>query len=120
MNLFKILILNFLFPLALTEIIEPGVAMLFGLRKIELVAVLLINLVTNPAMNYVMVLSNLSGSSPTNYVLLIILEVLVVISEWLLLRWVLIGSSIKFFLLSLVMNGCSFAAGLLIFQFINI
>ena len=121
MNLFPVIISNFLLPLALTEIVEPGVAFLFGLRRrVELAAVLLINLITNPVMNYVMVLSNLSGRSPTNYGLLIVLEVLVVFSEWLLMWWVLVGASMKFLLLSLVMNVCSCAAGLLILPLIII
>ena len=103
--------------LVLTIIIESAVAWLFGLRsRRELLTIVLINVITNPLLNYLIAVNNsFSLISQTN-ILIWCLEVIVVFTEWRLLVWVLRQNSKKMLLLSFVMNACSYGAGLLIFR----
>ena len=103
--------------LILTIAIEVSIAWLFGLRsKTELWAVVLINVITNPLLNYfIMVNGNFHLISQTN-ALVLCLEAVIVLVEWRLLVWVLRQGVKKMLLLSFVMNTCSYLVGLLIFR----
>jgi hypothetical protein len=103
--------------LLLTIAIEVIVALLFGLRsKQELWTVVLINVITNPLLNYLITVNGYFHLIPQTTILILCLEVAVVLVEWRLLVWVLRQSTKKMLLLSFVMNTCSYLAGLLIFR----
>ena len=102
--------------LALTVVIEIGIAWLLGLRsKTEIGTILLINVITNPALNYLMLVNTSFHLISRTSLLLLFLEAIVVLAEWLLLRYVLRHSLKRTLALSVAMNACSYAAGLLIF-----
>ena len=103
--------------LLLTIAIEVIVALLFVLRsKQELWTVVLINVITNPLLNYLITVNGYFHLIPQTTILILCLEVAVVLVEWRLLVWVLRQSTKKMLLLSFVMNTCSYLAGLLIFR----
>jgi hypothetical protein len=100
----------------LTVAVEGVVALLFGLRqKFQFLAVFLINLVTNPLMNYVLSLDYYFNFFPGTWFLLVILEIAVILIEW----WIILKSlrlNIKRSLfLSVIMNLSSCIAGLIVF-----
>ncbi len=104
-----------LIALLLTVAIEGGVAWLLGFRTASSqLAMAMINCVTNPALNYVLLVLAWRGVSVT-IPLLIPLEVLVVMVEWELLVYVFEKPKRRLFTLSLVANTASFLAGLLIY-----
>jgi hypothetical protein len=98
--------------LVLTLIAEVPVSLLFGFRsRKDILSVVLINLITNPLANVLMILV-----STSSWVLLIILlEVLVILAEWWLLIYSLEGSKKKLFWMSVTMNVASILFGILIF-----
>jgi hypothetical protein len=103
--------------LLLTIAIEVIVALLFGLRsKQELWTVVLINVITNPLLNYLITVNGYFHLISQTTILILCLEVAVVLVEWRLLVWVLRQSTKKMLRLSFVMNTCSYLAGLLIFR----
>ena len=110
---------NIVLALAITLIIELLIAVLFGFRnKWELVTVFLINVITNPLMNYLLSINYYFHIISQYVVLLIILEVIFIFVEWRLLVFILNSNSKKMFVLSTVMNTCSCVAGLLIFTWL--
>ena len=105
-----------LYALLVTIIVESAVAFAAGLRKKkELLAILCINIITNPPLNYFLWLCYHYGILRVDAALILPLEALVVLIEWRLLVYVFGRDSREMFLLSFVMNFCSYAAGLLIF-----
>ncbi|MGB9762424.1 MAG: hypothetical protein ACPLW7_00175 [Minisyncoccia bacterium] len=108
---------SYLIALLLTIAIEVIVAIFFGFRKkSEIATIIFINLITNPLLNYLLFINGYLGVSTINITTIIFLEVLVVLVEWLLLRFTLQQNPNKLFTLSLVMNFCSYIAGVLIFR----
>jgi hypothetical protein len=122
-------------PLVLTIAVEVPVAGAFGLGRRGMAAAVLINVVTNPALNFiVLVLFGLGfGFTPGTgatfslsswfsvagyaYVLLSALEVAVVLIEWRMLVWALSGtkhSPRRLLAASVTMNVASFLAGVLV------
>jgi hypothetical protein len=100
-------------------VIEAGIAWLFGLRsKNELGTVILINVITNPLLNYLILINSYFHLVNQTGVLTLALEVCVVFAEWRLLLWVLRLGAKRMLVLSLIMNACSYLAGLLIFNYI--
>ena len=103
--------------LLLTIVVEGIVAWLFGLRtKRELLTIALINVITNPLLNYLIAVNSYFHLILQTTILILCLEVAIVLVEWRLLVWVLRQSTQKMLLLSFVMNACSYLAGLLIFR----
>lgn len=106
------IIISLIVSLLVTIIIELIVARLFGFRKKhELLVVVLINLITNPVLNYLILLKNYTATNYQTEALspfVVVLEIIIVIIEWLLLRFALNNKSTKLFLFSLVANACSF------------
>ena len=90
----------------------------FGLRtRPALLAVVLVNLMTNPVLNYLAILGARIADPdrvPAKvYVpMLVVAEILVVITEWRLLLRTLGGSSKRMLVLSAAMNAASATAGL--------
>jgi hypothetical protein len=102
--------------LVLTVLIEVPVAWLRGLRgRRGLAAVVLVNLITNPLFNYVLLVVNQLASNRIYWSAAALLEVLVVIAEWRLLLWVLGGPSRRMLVTSVLMNVASFAVGFGVF-----
>jgi len=103
--------------LALTLAVEVGVAFLFGLRgKRELGAVVAVNIITNPLLNYFVVAGAYFHLISPNSALILLLEVFVVLVEWRLLVYALREDSKRMFALSALMNAASFVVGILFFK----
>jgi hypothetical protein len=110
------LISNHLLALLLTLVIETAVALLFGYRKRgQLEAVVLVNLITNPALNYLIALAVFSHAFAVSLPVIIGAELAVVLIEWQLLAYVWRDKSPKPLALSLAMNACSYIVGTLFF-----
>jgi hypothetical protein len=101
----------FLLPLLMTEVIETAAAFILGYRdRSSLLAVVLINLLTNPLANFLYLWGLYLGVKSVSAMLFII-EPLVVLVEWLLLLYVLREGPGRLFSLSLLMNLASFTTG---------
>jgi hypothetical protein len=103
--------------LAVTLALELFVAALFRIGRRGLLAVLLINIVTNPLFNLVFWGAS-RGRGPELLIILLVLEAVVVLVEWRLLVWALgrtAGSSRRLFALSLAMNAVSAVGSVLLF-----
>ena len=92
----------------------------FGLRSRQaLLVVGAINVLTNPALNYVLLVA--ARLAPAGHELRVVVpvlavgEIIVVLSEWRLLLWTLGGGRRRMLTLSAAMNAASFAVGLLVF-----
>jgi hypothetical protein len=102
----------------LTLALELPVAVAFGLRtRHALLAVVLINLLTNPLLNYASIVAQhftgwADGSAASIAVILLVAESVVVIVEWRLLIWTIAEPSRRMLSLSLCMNGVSALAGI--------
>jgi hypothetical protein len=105
-----------LLALLLTEIVEIAVALFLGYRRPrEIIAVFLVNLVTNPSLNYLLFLNDYFGIVRHRFPLILLLEAGVVLVEWALLVFALRGNKLSLFVLSFAMNTSSYLTGLLIF-----
>ena len=108
---------GFIIALLLTIAIEIIVAVFFGYsKKIEIITIIFINLITNPLLNYLLSVNNYFKIIPVNTSIILLLELFVIIIEFLLLSFALQQDLKKLFKLSLVMNIFSYIAGLLIFK----
>ncbi len=106
---------RYLVSLLLTIVIEGAIAFLLGFRKKELLLVLtLINVITNPILNYLLLVLGFLGIEVT-LIRVFLLEIVVVIAEWRLLVYAFGNSSRRFLTLSILANAASFLAGVLIF-----
>jgi hypothetical protein len=103
--------------LLITILVEATVAIVLGYRKkLEIATIILINIITNPLLNYLLFMTNYLGIIRVNTIGVLFLELIIVLVEWLLLRFVLQQDPKKLFVLSLAMNLCSYLAGVLIFR----
>jgi hypothetical protein len=103
--------------LVLTIAVELIVARVFGLRsKKELLTIVLVNVITNPLLNYLLMVNGHFRLISQTKVLMLFLEAGIVIVEWRLLVWALEQKANKMLALSAVMNASSFIAGLLLFR----
>lgn len=105
---------NFITAFLITSIIECLIAFLAGYRgKRFFLTVVLINLITNPALNYILLVLysfNFLNLLPA----VLVLEIIVVIVEWRILTYAF-GEKRKFILLAVLMNAASYLTGLLIY-----
>lgn len=106
--------MHYLVPLILTIIIEAGVVYLLGFRNKNLIlGTVIINILTNPTLNYLVSYTvDILLKYGIPYILL--LEAVIVIIEYLMLRQAFKNMREPFFKLSLVMNGTSFLIGVLL------
>ena len=101
--------------LFLSILIECVIAFVFGFRQRSLfLAVVAINLITNPILNYLILIIQSLALFRVDFFILLIFELVVVFVEWRLLAFSAFGNANKLLLLSLAMNLCSLASGLLI------
>jgi hypothetical protein len=105
------MLLRCLIALALTIIIEGGVAFLFGLRERRLLlAVAMINVITNVPLNYlILVFGYLRITVP--WQLIVVLEAAVVVAEWRLMVYAFRMPARRLLWLAIVANALSFVAG---------
>jgi len=103
--------LSLLLALLLTEAIEVSVCLLWGMRKRDLLFVLLANVLTNPLVNVLYAIARLKTPLPPA-LMIAALEVSAVAAEWLVYRYA--AAAKRPFLVSLTANAASFGAGLLI------
>ncbi len=102
--------------LILTILIEVTVAVVLGYRQKKVIAtVVLVNMVTNPILNYFLYASEHFKIMTVDAMTITILEVIIILVEWQLLRFALQQDSKKLFILSLTMNVSSYLIGGLIF-----
>jgi hypothetical protein len=101
--------------LLLTILIETGVAYLLGFRtRWYLLTVAVINVITNPVLNYLLLVLGWLGMDVT-LALVIPLEILVAVAEWRLLVYVFGGPKGRLLILSVLANAASFLIGLPVF-----
>jgi len=105
--------LSLLESLGLTLAIELPVAALLGLRtRTTLLVVVLINLMTNPALGYLLLVGHRFDFGSAAYaVTWLVGEALVVVVEWRLLVWALGGRQRRLLAVALVMNLASALVG---------
>lgn len=109
------LVNNFLLPLLITIIIEVLVALLLNYREGRLLLlIIVVNLMTNPLMNFISILIYQLGLSAFFYEIIILLEVLLIPLEWQLLSYAFPDKKKELFKLSAMMNLCSFTLGLVL------
>lgn len=106
---------KYLLALLLTISVEGCVAYLLGLRSRQsMLAVLAINVLTQPALNYLLLVLAYLNVNVT-FMLIVVLEILVVIIEWRLLVYIFRAPRGRFLAVSLLGNALSFLIGLLFF-----
>jgi len=105
---------NLFEALIITEIVEVIAAFLLGYREKRFFkALILINIITNPVLNCILII--LYNVGIHNFIITPILEAVVVICEWKLFKFVLGNSERSLLFLSLIINLSSYTAGLLLF-----
>ena len=110
------LLISFLVPLSATILLELCVALLFWYKKKSLfLSIVFVNCITNLTLNYVLWVNNSFAFFTPTFSTLLVLEVLVVVVEWILLKYVMRESTIRLFLLVLIMNIVSCVAGFILF-----
>lgn len=102
--------------LLLTIIIELGIAILLGIReKKDILNIIVINCITNPILNYIMmVVLYLTSNNLIIYSLLFLFEIIVIIIEYLFYRKKLLFKNINLLLLSIILNISSVIVGFII------
>lgn len=106
-------------PLILTIVIELFVLFILGFRDKKLyLAVTVINVVTNPILNIILFQTH-SLLESFGYFYVIFLEILVVLCEYLMLKYTFKDSKIPFFKLSFVLNASSFLLGIWLIMLFN-
>jgi len=112
---------SFFSALFLTILIELIISVFFGFRtKIEIATIILINVITNPILNYLLLLNAYFSFIKAGLILLLFLELIIILTEWRLMCLILKNNPKKMLALSIVMNFFSFAAGIIIFKILNI
>jgi hypothetical protein len=108
---------SYLVSLILTILIEVLVARTFGYRnRYETLAMILVNLITQPAVNYSFLLINTYFNlASLSMQATVLLEIPVALVEWQLLVYALQRNPKSLFVLSLVMNAASSIIGLIFF-----
>ena len=106
-------LLRFSISLGLTLVIEVPLSLLFGVRKKGLLYVILVNVLTNPATVFLLLLVRTFGTAELYYVWEIGLEFIVIVAEFFIYRAFREELPVKKPLLaSVVLNLCSYGIGL--------
>lgn len=105
----------FLMFIASTSI-EIFMAIIMSYRSAKyLMAVFLVNLITQPTLNYILYIADHFSSVKIGFHEICVLEMAVVLIEWQLLLYVQKGKTLEMLTLSLSMNVTSYLAGFLPF-----
>ncbi len=112
------LLINLILTLFLTIAIECFIAFLMCYRdKIFLLIIILINIITNPILNYLILLNNQLNFLKNTFTIVLFFEILIIFIEWGILIYVFTDKDRKeLLLLSLIINLISFLLGLIIFS----
>ena len=103
-----------LISLSCTIIIEITLAIILGYRKKDLINVLLVNILTNPLLNSLLVGINYYYGLKARTIALVIMEILVVLVEGFIYQKYLERRKINGFILSLILNISSYGIGQLL------
>ena len=107
---------SYLIALLLAIAIEVVVASFFGYRKkTEIATIIFVNLITNPLLNYLLFVNNYFDAFRISTAVILFCEIVVVLTEWLLLVFALKKNPKRLFVLSVIMNFCSYIAGVFIY-----
>ena len=106
------------YSLLLTVFLEIIFSVIFGLRKKDLLNVLLVNILTNPLINCIHPLVLFEYGKKAQIICLIILEILVLFFEGLIYKKTLKYNKLNGLLLSLILNFISFTLGAVLNYFI--
>ncbi|MBN2878684.1 MAG: hypothetical protein JXN65_03545 [Clostridia bacterium] len=115
-NIIITLLLFLLKPLLITIIIECGIVFLLFRKGSYVYYVLLLNVLTNPLLNFIMLMYFSYMGYNGYYGLLYFLEAAVVIIEGLIFSKLTGIKAGRALLVSLILNAASYGAGLLIFR----
>lgn len=107
-----------LYCLILTIILEITLSLVLGLRKKDLINVLLVNILTNPLLNAIHPLFLFEYGKNVQMTCILILEIIVVIVEGFIYYKTLNYKKINGYLLSLILNVFSYSLGLIVNNFI--
>jgi len=111
------LVLALALALVLTIIIELGVAFLLNHKsKEKILAVVGVNLITNPALNFLIQLNSQLSMIQLNFYSILVLEIMVTVIEFLILAVLFKKERKQMLLLAVAMNITSFVIGLILFQ----
>lgn len=103
-----------LISLTCTLVVEVTIAFILKYRKKDLINVILVNILTNPLLNSVVVTINFYYGLKARNISLYILEIIVVIVEGFIYQKYLERRKINGYILSLILNISSYVIGLLI------
>lgn len=107
---------DLLVPLILTIAIECIAAFLMGYRqKLLFLAIFIVNLVTNPFLNFLVMLINYFKIAGLYFYIVIPMEIIIVFAEWGILYYIFHRDKNKFLFLSFMINLSSYLTGLLLF-----
>lgn len=108
----------FLLCLAVTVVVEGGIMFLLFRSPQRVYYSLLCNLLTNPALNLLLMLWGALVGAYGYYVFMAVLELAVLITEALVYRALFLMRFSRAVLLSGLLNGCSFAAGAVLMRLV--
>jgi len=110
------IVINLISALLLTEVVEFVAAYIMGHRGKEFyIALVLVNLITNPLINYILLVLYTLKLLHFRLIIIIILEIIVIISEWRILSYALPKKIKSFLTLSIAMNISSYLVGVMIY-----
>lgn len=111
------MITEFFSALLLTVIIESIVAFIMRYRgKFFYLVLILVNIITNPAINFILLLVYQLGIYKLYIIAQVTLEIFVVIVEWKILKYAFPEEKKSLLLLSFSMNSASYIFGSLILK----
>ena len=114
------ILVNFLLALLITEVVEVAVAYLMGYRgKYFFTILILINILTNPLLNYILTVLNYFNILGSHGFVIIILEILVILAEFRIFVYAIPVNKNVLFLLSLAINTSSYLTGLVVINMIS-
>ena len=102
-----------LISLTMTLVFELGIALILRYRGKDLINIFLVNVLTNPILNSVIVAINYYYGLKARNIWLVILEIMVVIIEGFIYQKYLNRRKINGYILSIILNVASFGLGLL-------
>lgn len=110
------ILIQMLCNLSLTIIIELGIALLLGIKeKKDILNLIVINCITNPILNYIMmVVVYLTSNNVIIYFLFFLFEIMVIDLEYRFYKKKLVFKKISLLLLSIMLNISSLILGLII------
>ncbi len=100
--------------LIITIVVECGMAIILGYRKRDLLNVLLVNVLTNPLLNSLVIYVNVYYGLKWRSITLYTLEVIALLVEGLIYQKYLEKRKLNGYLLSLILNISSYVIGLII------